>query len=64
MTSLRHKGQSLYHKKKKVLKYQLANVTTRPRSLMDDESKESCKRKNNEAERKQGISETKKKQPS
>ena len=39
--------------KKKVLKYQLANVTTRPRSPMDDESKESCKRKNNEAERKQ-----------
>jgi len=39
--------------KKKVLKYQLANVTTRPRSPMDDESKKSCKRKNSEAERKQ-----------
>ena len=39
--------------KKKVLKYQLANVTTRPRSPIDEESKESCKRKNNEAERKQ-----------
>ena len=65
MISLRHKGQSLWvglggglwqkdgTEKKTVLKYQLANVTTRPRSPMDDESKESCKRKNNEAERKQ-----------
>ena len=39
--------------KKAVIKYQLANVTTRPRSPLDDESNESGKRKNHEAERKQ-----------
>ena len=39
--------------KKTVIRYQLANVTTRPRSPLDEESNESGKRKNNEAERKQ-----------